>query len=183
MTGTGLRAGPRDLLGSTDAVSRYMCNSIRHVFASNHIVAGAAIGFANRRRPLSAFAMGFASHLAMDSLPHWGEVGRKEFIRAARFDGLSALALAATCTWAAPRNYRPAVLAGMAGALLPDLDKPAKHLLGIRLWPHKFNYFHGWIQRNRQKPWRARHEMAICAAGLATTVALSAIARDRAPDK
>jgi len=41
------------------------------VLVTNHVLAGAAIG-ALVKRPLPALAIGVASHLAMDVIPHWG---------------------------------------------------------------------------------------------------------------
>ena len=44
-------------------------------------------------------------------------------------DGLTGLAVMGAMTALAPRGSRAAVLAGMAGAALPDLDKPSRRLL------------------------------------------------------
>ena len=119
-----------------------------NVFASNHILAGAVIG-AHSRRPGQAFVIGLASHLVMDAVPHWGIYsgpGREaHWYRVARRDGLSALALIALCTWRS-KGARVAVLAGMFGAVAPDLDKVAVHF-GIP-WPAPqwWNRLHADIQ-------------------------------------
>ena len=38
---------------------------------TNHVLSGALIG-ALVRRPAPAFALGVASHFALDTVPHWG---------------------------------------------------------------------------------------------------------------
>ena len=57
------------------------------------------------------------------------------FLRVARVDGLFGLAAIAVLVATAPPARRRAVLAGIAGACLPDLDKPAWHLVGRRAFP------------------------------------------------
>ena len=93
---------------------------------TNHVLSGALIG-ARARGPGQAFAAGVASHFVLDAIPHWGEWGSKRtFLRVAVTDGLVSLAVAGALVAAAPPARRAAVLAGMAGAALPDADKPAK---------------------------------------------------------
>jgi hypothetical protein len=64
-----------------------------------------------------------------------------------------------------------AVLAGMAGAALPDIDKPARLWFGRSPWPAAVNRFHGRIQN--ESPDRFRREMVrigvLAAAALVTT--------------
>jgi hypothetical protein len=120
------------------------------MLVTNHVLAGAAIGAVLRRRPVAAFAAGLASHLIMDSLPHWGLPGEvqtaERFLRVARRDGTIGLAaLLALSTGAG--GARRAVLAGMAGATLLDVDKPAKHFLGRNPVPGPVQRFHERIQR------------------------------------
>ena len=87
---------------------------------TNHVLSGALIG-ALARRPLPAFAAGVASHFVLDAVPHWGDWGsRRRFRRVAVADGLVSLAVAGAFAAASPSERRPAVLAGMAGAALPD---------------------------------------------------------------
>ena len=114
---------------------------------TNHVVSGALIG-ALARRPLPAFAVGVASHFVLDAVPHWGDWGsQRRFLRIAMADGLVSLAVAAAFTAASPAERRPAVLAGMAGAALPDLDKPTKLWFGWSPFPAAVNRFHSRIQR------------------------------------
>lgn len=115
------------------------------MFITNHVLAGALIGSA--LRPVPAVAAGFASHLVMDNLPHYGEGGGPLHLPTARKDGLLGLAGIAFCTALAPAPKRPAVLAGIFGACLPDTDKLGQHFIGRSPWPHAFDRFHQRIQR------------------------------------
>jgi hypothetical protein len=115
------------------------------VFITNHVLAGALIG--NVLPPVPAVAAGFASHLAMDNLPHYGEGGGPLHLPTARKDGLLGLAAIAFCTALTPANRRPAVLAGIFGACLPDTDKLGEHFAGSSPWPAGFDRFHKRIQR------------------------------------
>jgi LexA-binding, inner membrane-associated putative hydrolase len=120
------------------------------MLVTNHVLSGAVVGAA-LRNPIPAFAVGVASHFALDSVPHWGQWDSdQQFFRVAVIDGLTGLTTMAAMTRLARRNGTPwlalSVLAGMAGAALPDLDKPAKILLGHTLWPEKVNDFHHRIQ-------------------------------------
>ena len=101
---------------------------------TNHVLAGALIGRVTGA-PAAAFALGIASHLAMDVAPHWGNPDVVVFLRVARVDGLLGLATIAALLATAPRPRRRSVLAGIAGACLPDLDKPAWFLAGRRVFP------------------------------------------------
>jgi hypothetical protein len=142
------------------------------MFVTNHVLAGAVIGRRLDRHPVLAFAAGAVSHFAMDACPHWGIAtaeasGQEQFFRVARRDGCAGLvAMAAAVALAEPGQSRSVFLA-MAGAALPDLDKPCLHFLGFYPYPDWFRRFHGWIQREspRLAPW----EVAV-AAGLALVV-------------
>ena len=126
---------------------------------TNHVLSGAVIGAAARRRPASAFVLGVLSHFALDAIPHWGNWnGRPKFMQVAVPDGLVGLALMGTMAALAPRDARLAVLAGMAGAALPDLDKPALLWFGRSPWPRVVNYIHIHIQR--EAPHRFKYEAA-----------------------
>ena len=57
------------------------------------------------------------------------------FLRVARVDGLLGLATIAAIVATTPLPQRRSVLAGIAGACLPDLDKPARHLARRRVFP------------------------------------------------
>jgi hypothetical protein len=117
------------------------------VLVTNHVLSGALIG-ALVRRPLPAFVVGVASHYALDAVPHWGKWGsRRRFLRVAVADGLVGLAVMGSLAAASPADRRLAVVAGMTGAALPDLDKPAWFWFGSSPFPRAVNRFHARIQR------------------------------------
>ena len=126
------------------------------MLVTNHVLSGAAIGAAVRR-PAPAFALAVASHFALDAAPHWGKFGRgRKYLRVAVSDGLVGLAVMGTMTALAPRGRRAAVLAGMAGAALPDLDKPSRLFFGRSPFPPAVDRFHARIQH--EAPRRAHYE-------------------------
>lgn len=117
---------------------------------TNHVLSGALIGVAVRR-PVPAFVLGVASHFALDTVPHWGDwVTGEQFLRVAVRDGLIGLATIGLCAAAAPPSARLAVLAGMAGAALPDLDKPSRIWFGWSPFPRPVDKFHAAIQHEAQ---------------------------------
>ena len=139
---------------------------MRRVLLTNHVLSGALIG-ALVRRPGPAFAAGIASHFLLDAVPHWGDWhSYRQFLQAAVPDGLTALAAMGAFTTLSPAEHRWSVLAGMAGAALPDADKPARLLFGRSPFPPAVDAFHGRIQRESQR--RAPVE-ALAAAAFATT--------------
>jgi len=145
------------------------------VLLTNHVLSGALIGTL-ASRPLPVFAVGVASHFALDALPHWGQWGsRRRFLRVAAADGLVSLAAAGALAAASPADRRLAVVAGMAGAALPDLDKPAIMWLGRSPFPGAVNRFHVGIQH--EAPGRARYEFL--AAGALAAAALLVLRRAR----
>ena len=97
--------------------------------------------------------------------------------RLAVADGLVSLAVAGALAAAAPPARRAAVLAGMAGAALPDADKPAKLWFGCSPFPRKFDRFHNRIQR---EAWR-RGYVEVLAAGALAPAALIALRGSRVP--
>jgi hypothetical protein len=126
------------------------------MLVTNHVLSGAVIG-AEVRRPVPAFFLGVASHFVLDAVPHWGHFGgRRQFLRVAVPDGLTGLAVIGAMTAAAPPDQRAAVLAGMAGAALPDLDKPWRLAFGRSPFPRWVDAFHGAVQR--EGPHRAHYE-------------------------
>jgi len=143
---------------------------------TNHVLSGAVIG-AVTRRPGPAFAGGVASHFVLDAVPHWGKWrNRDQFMYVAVRDGLTGLAAMAVITAIAPPSARAAVLAGMAGAALPDLDKPSVIYFGFSPFPRVVNEFHSAIQDEAQG--RAHIEAgAALVLGLTTLVLLRAHAR------
>ena len=112
---------------------------------TNHVVAGAVIG-AVAPGPASAFALGIASHVVMDALPHWGHPDYDVFIKVAVVDGLIGLATLATLARAASPERRTAVVAGMLGACFPDADKPSTLFFGRSPFPAWVDDVHKRIQ-------------------------------------
>ena len=136
----------------------------------NHVLSGALIG-ALARRPLPAFAAGVASHFVLDAVPHWGDwESPRHFLRAAVPDGLVSLAVMGAVTAASGDGRRAAVLAGMAGAALPDADKPARLFFGRSPFPAALDRFHSRIQREARH--RVRLEL-LAAAALTAALALA----------
>lgn len=121
------------------------------MFITNHALAGAVIGRLVRR-PALAFGLGVASHVGMDMVLHYGRHGISwdDFVEMARVDGLVGLGVCAAALAATPRPARPAVAAGIAGACLIDMDKPARHFVGRSPFPRGFDRFHSRIQRESE---------------------------------
>lgn len=144
-----------------------------HVLLTNHVLSGALIG-AVVRRPAPAFAAGVASHFVLDAVPHWGEWGStRRFLQVAVPDGLISLAAMGTLAALAPAERRPAVLAGMIGAALPDADKPAKLWFGRSPWPRAVDEFHRRIQPEAS----GRAHIELLAASVFGAAALAALGR------
>jgi hypothetical protein len=120
------------------------------MFITNHVVSGAAIGLVLEECPLAAFCAGVASHFALDAVPHWGLAAGPDredhFLRVARRDGVVGLVLAGGILLATPRRRRLSVATGIAGAVLPDMDKPIMHFFGRMVFPGWFHRFHAGIQ-------------------------------------
>ena len=112
---------------------------------TNHVVAGAVIGVV-APRPATAFAVGVASHFVMDAMPHWGHPDHSLFLKVAVVDGLFGLATMATIARAATPERRPAVVAGMLGACVPDADKPCLLFFGRSPFPAVVDEVHKRIQ-------------------------------------
>lgn len=144
------------------------------MFVTTHAAAGAVLGLA-LGRPAAGLPVGIASHLAMDALPHWGGVEESVFLPVAVVDGLAGLTAVGLLLRAAPPTARAAVLAGIAGAVAPDLDKPARLLLGVEPFPRAFQALHVAVQRESPRWWPA--EVAAAALLTATVTALLRRAR------
>lgn len=145
---------------------------------TNHVLSGAAIGAATGR-PAAALPLGVASHFALDALPHWGGwKNRQHFLRVAVADGLVGLGTMGAAYALAPRSRRAAVLAGMLGAALPDLDKPSRLFFGRSPFPAAVDEFHGRIQD--EAPGRFYSHEVLAGALLAGAFALLAGKRARA---
>jgi hypothetical protein len=139
------------------------------MLVTNHVLSGAVIG-AIVRRPVPAFALGVASHFALDATPHWGKFGRgRRYLTVAVPDGLVGLAVMGTMTALTPRERRASVLAAMAGAALPDLDKPSRLFFGRSPFPPAVDHFHAKIQHEASR--RAHYEAT--AAVILCSVAIS----------
>lgn len=138
---------------------------------TNHVLGGALVGLATPK-PATAFALGIASHVAMDVTPHWGNEDRGVFLRVAVVDGLVGLATMAYVARLTPSVRRTAVLAGMLGACLPDADKPSQLFFGFSPFPAAVDRFHNVIQR--ESTGRLPQEAAVAALQL---VAFGAVLR------
>jgi hypothetical protein len=140
------------------------------MLVTNHVLSGAVIG-ATTRRIVPAFLLGVASHFVLDATPHWGKwEGSPNFMQVAVADGLTGLAVMGAMTAVAPPGRRAAVLAGMAGAALPDLDKPSKVFFGRSPFPRAVDRLHRVIQD--EAPHRFKYELAAAAAFCAVAVGL-----------
>ena len=149
--------------------------TLEAMLVTNHVLSGALIGGAVRR-PVPAFVLGVASHFALDAVPHWGKFGGgRGLLRVAVPDGLVGLAAIGAFAAVAPPDRRLAVLAGMAGAALPDIDKPSQLWFGWSPFPRPVDEFHKAIQR--EAPGRAHYELA--AAAVFGALALTLIRRRR----
>jgi hypothetical protein len=141
-----------------------------HMLVTNHVLSGAALGAAVRS-PWLAFPLGVASHFALDATPHWGRWESEDtFMRVAVADGLAGLAAMGVATASARPEQRASVLAGMVGAALPDLNKPANVFFGFSPFPAGVDRFHARIQDEAPHRFRS-HELvagALFAAGFAT---------------
>src|ERR1700759_5374883 len=135
------------------------------MLVTNHVLSGAVIGTMTGR-PGPAFLLGVGSHFVLDATPHWGKWGDDfgKFMRVAVPDGLTGLAFMAGLAVLAPPVKRPAGVAGVMGAALPDLDKPSAVFFGGSPFPRVVDEFHGRIQR--EAPGRAPYEVAVGAAFL-----------------
>lgn len=116
------------------------------MLVTNHVLSGALVGAASPG-PVAAFTVGVLSHFALDMVPHWGEVDFDEMVPIGVRDGLVGLAAMAIVHAATPKERQVRVLAGMAGAAFPDLDKPSTLFFGGSPFPAWFDRFHVRIQR------------------------------------
>lgn len=147
------------------------------MLVTNHVLQGALLGAAVRH-PVPALLLGVVSHFVADALPHWGGTGAgvrdAAFLRVAVPDGVAGLVAMGIVSRAAPERVRAAVVAGMVGAALPDLDKPWALVTGGVLWPPAVTRFHGRIQR--EAPHRLPLEVALVGAAVLLLLAGSRVA-------
>jgi hypothetical protein len=142
------------------------------MLVTNHVLSGALIG-AVARRPAVAFMAGIASHFALDATPHWGDWGddKSVFLQVAIRDGFTGLAVMGAVAALTPKKARIAVIAGMTGAALPDLDKPSVVFFGRSPFPRVIDKFHAEIQRE------ARHRFPLeVTVGVSFAATLAALA-------
>lgn len=146
---------------------------------TNHVLSGAFIGAATDN-PAVALPLGVASHFALDALPHWGEwMSKSHFLRVAVADGLTGLAVMGAAAAVTPPARRAAVVAGMFGAAVPDVDKPTRIFFGFSPFPRRVDDFHSRIQD--EAPGRFySHEMVAAALFAAGFTALTIGARVKA---
>ena len=111
---------------------------------TNHVLSGAVIG-AVAPDVRQAAALGFLSHFVLDGLPHFG-VDDEHLLKVAVPDGLLGLATIGVIARATPRDKLLPVLAGIAGACLPDLDKPGLQFFDRSPFPRWFDAVHARIQ-------------------------------------
>ncbi len=131
---------------------------------ATHAAAGAALSLLVPAQPAAAFLLGFASHFALDALPHWDyplrsavedqnnplatdlRWGRDFFWDLLKIvsDGLLGLGLAGLVIWWSSENAALGALAGAAGAMAPDFLQFVYFKLRWR-WLARLQLFHLWI--------------------------------------
>ena len=121
--------------------------------------------------PVSAFVAGVASHAVLDVVPHWGDRPIDEVLPIAVADGLTGLAMIAVVWRRTPSGRRLRVLAGMAGASVPDLDKPGQVFFGVSPFPRSVDDLHARIQ-TRESSDRMPQEVLV---GIATASVLGLV--------
>ena len=111
---------------------------------TNHVLSGAVIGAVSPDVGQAA-TLGFLSHFVLDGLPHFG-VDDEHLMKIAVPDGLLGLTAIGAIARATPSDRLLPVLAGITGACLPDLDKPAQQFFGRSPFPRWFDRLHARIQ-------------------------------------
>ena len=134
---------------------------------TNHVLSGAVVALV-APGPGTAAAGGFASHFLLDAVPHFG-VDEEHLMRVAVPDGLLGLACIGALLVATPGRQRSKVAAGIAGACLPDMDKPGRQFFDRSPFPAWFDRFHDGIQREAVHRWTVE---LTAAAGFAGTFVL-----------
>jgi hypothetical protein len=128
---------------------------------STHAVVGAALASFVPSHPLAALVIGFASHFALDAIPHWDYPIKSRSVNpkiaaplvldqallqdalTIGFDGVFGI-MAAVLLFGSPTNYL-AILLGAIGAMLPDPlqfiharlpHEPLRTLQRFHRWAH-----------------------------------------------
>ncbi len=147
------------------------------MFVTNHVLSGALIGRMFERRPVTAFAVGVVSHLALDAVPHWGcdtrrPGGAEKFLTVAKRDGVLGMAVMAAATLIASKRARTATVTAMVGAALLDLDKPLVYFVGRNPFPFVVRRFHERVQNESEDGLanEIRYGVAFAAADVLVTV-------------
>jgi hypothetical protein len=137
------------------------------MLSSNHVVAGGVIGLVCKRHPLAAVAVGFASHFALDALPHWGASSSEDFYRVARRDGVTGAVLLASTLVLAPRRARPALAGAMLASVAPDADMVLDYFFHRKIAPAWFTKAHVRVQQGRESGHRITQEVVSAGVGAA----------------
>jgi hypothetical protein len=148
------------------------------MLSTNHVVAGGALGLVLRRHPVLAVLAGFASHLALDAMPHWGADSSDDFFRVARRDGVAGAALMVVTFVLAPPKARAALAGAMLASVAPDSDMVLDYFINRTVHPKWFTKIHVRVQRGRESPHRMIQEVVTATIGAALlTLAVRALAR------
>jgi hypothetical protein len=130
------------------------------MLATTHVAVGALVASTMPSTVLggvAGFLVGLGTHLALDTVPHWGSDDPDSFLRVAKVDGITLLVVGILISVAfytsGGRSAAAVGVATMFGALLFDLDKPFRHFFGIEIWPAKMSWFLGRIQFERTYLW------------------------------
>lgn len=116
------------------------------MLVTNHVLAGAIIG-ALSPSETSAFTAGVVSHFALDAVPHWGgNVTYRTYLTYAVVDGLLGATVMGAIALGAPKDKRSRVIAGMFGAVGPDLNKPSTLFFGRSPFPKWVDRLHAKVQ-------------------------------------
>ena len=138
---------------------------------TNHVLSGALIGLLAPDVG-HAFGRGFASHFLLDAVPHFG-VDDAHLMRVAVPDGLLGLAAIAALARATPTRRLLPLLSGIAGACVPDLDKPGRQFFDRSPFPPWFDRVHAAIQPESTR----RFPVEAVAASVFTTALVALLRR------
>jgi len=154
---------------------------------STHAVVGAAISSFIPSQPAAAFVVGFASHFALDAIPHWdyplrsisvGKGADNRRLKANRAGMLDLISIAvdscaglALAIWLFATPASAWVIAlGAVAAMVPD---PLQFVHSIySLEPLvSLQRFHGWTHSKRKLAWKLGVSSQIAFAAVVSTVA------------
>ena len=145
------------------------------MLVTNHVLAGALLGYAVPN-PVASFAVGVLSHLALDAVPHWGDLRPiRQLLHIAVPDGLVGATAMVTIAATTDRGRRTRVITAMAGSALLDLDKPTQLFFGFSPFPRTVDDVHARVQR--EAPHRMPQEVLVGVVAAAAVAALTWRAR------